>query len=303
MELVHICSSRKITQERDRLPTLSGIAAALQERGFGDYLAGIWKRDLPAQLLWSSTMNSESKRTPTYRAPTWSFASLEHIGVRNALEHTFPSERTFLSKVDSVECTPAGPDGNGILANAHITLTGPCQESILKYRCSMPSSTADKPGKTNHFVECFNTLHAFSCDFNLLDLSQTRTSFRKLTDTQSPNDDHDPPPNKTKEKLIPLAVNDGGANKTPKGEEKEEEELTGGPVLLLAICNEAQTQFKMHGKGVESLYCLVLRRKGDDGLVTENTVVYERIGLLVLSRDGEPGKWLEGAEVRSLMIV
>ena len=52
MDMVTKCASRKVTKQSDRLPTIFGLAQCLQRWGFGGYLAGRWRDDLLAQLLW-----------------------------------------------------------------------------------------------------------------------------------------------------------------------------------------------------------------------------------------------------------
>jgi hypothetical protein len=64
-----------ITYETDKLPAISGIAKIMQEETNDDYVAGLWKKDLPAGLLWSP-IPSDAPRSQTYIAPSWSWASL-----------------------------------------------------------------------------------------------------------------------------------------------------------------------------------------------------------------------------------
>ncbi|KAI0854544.1 hypothetical protein F4860DRAFT_523156 [Xylaria cubensis] len=75
-----------ITFAMDRLPALSGLASAitapfqpLYDRNINlptpMYLAGIWSNCLPYSLLWTCSPNS--RRTSKYRAPTFSWASVE----------------------------------------------------------------------------------------------------------------------------------------------------------------------------------------------------------------------------------
>ncbi|KAE9376143.1 HET-domain-containing protein [Stipitochalara longipes BDJ] len=84
-------SKRQLTYDSDKLPAISGIADKLQRDIGGRYLAGIWETDL-CGLLWycgnkpircklDSIPPPKSQipvRSPkTYRAPTWSWASLD----------------------------------------------------------------------------------------------------------------------------------------------------------------------------------------------------------------------------------
>jgi hypothetical protein len=74
-------TSRNLTFEDDRLMALSGYARSKQ-KGFisqgvqNRYVAGLWEKDLVNHLLWISKVKPPSPRPTTYRAPTWSWASI-----------------------------------------------------------------------------------------------------------------------------------------------------------------------------------------------------------------------------------
>ncbi|KAE9365539.1 HET-domain-containing protein, partial [Stipitochalara longipes BDJ] len=81
-------SKRNITYESDRLPAISGMAKYVQSKGAGEYLAGMWKEDLWESLLWlprpvwrdvvdDNLTSTYRRRASSYRAPTWSWISLE----------------------------------------------------------------------------------------------------------------------------------------------------------------------------------------------------------------------------------
>ncbi|OCL08838.1 HET-domain-containing protein, partial [Glonium stellatum] len=67
---------RSVTHAIDRLPAISGIAAACNQHFSGQYLFGIWQDHLPEALLWSVsvTKTRQSQRIESY-APSWSWAS------------------------------------------------------------------------------------------------------------------------------------------------------------------------------------------------------------------------------------
>jgi len=89
-------TSRFMTKETDKLPALSGVAAHFSMVMQGDeYHAGLFRRHLPAALLWRS-LESESnqsvheashsvrmysafqpRRPMQYRGPSWSWAALD----------------------------------------------------------------------------------------------------------------------------------------------------------------------------------------------------------------------------------
>jgi len=58
-----------------------------------------------------------------------------------------------------------------------------------------------------------------------------------------------------------------------------------------------------HGKGIESLHCLVLKARTNDTSANKAEVLYERIGVLELDQDGEPEHWLTDTEVMTVTIV
>jgi hypothetical protein len=78
-------TARSLTNSSDKLPALAGLAAASAEKTKDLYLNGLWMHGLPEGLLWSSpglgfdSFNSKSNFSAPngYRAPTWSWASLD----------------------------------------------------------------------------------------------------------------------------------------------------------------------------------------------------------------------------------
>jgi hypothetical protein len=78
-DLVQYYSGASLTRTSDKLVAISGMASKVQ-RALGDnrYLAGLWERALPGQLLWSTVNPREATGLfLKYRAPTWSWASLD----------------------------------------------------------------------------------------------------------------------------------------------------------------------------------------------------------------------------------
>ena len=73
-------TNRKLTKGRDRLPALDGLAQRGKDLGRGDYLAGLWRADMPSALLWRTGAEYKSvdcSRPTDYRAPSWSWASIQ----------------------------------------------------------------------------------------------------------------------------------------------------------------------------------------------------------------------------------
>jgi len=95
-----------ITNPNDKLVGLAGIAASLQPI-FGDYYAGLWKCFLPWGLMWhvQYIYRFPGERPVSYRAPTWSWASVEGSVVLNSLN---------IGEADGQDgiCLPSGQPSN-----------------------------------------------------------------------------------------------------------------------------------------------------------------------------------------------
>ena len=77
-QLVHLYSWCHLTRVEDRLVAISGLAKRVQSCLDDEYLAGLWKGSLPSELLWCADLShGYPNRSSSYRAPTWSWASIE----------------------------------------------------------------------------------------------------------------------------------------------------------------------------------------------------------------------------------
>jgi hypothetical protein len=63
----------ELTFSTDKLIALSGIAHEVHRIVSSEYLAGLWSKDLPYNLMWHATL--PNFRSPEYVAPSWSWAS------------------------------------------------------------------------------------------------------------------------------------------------------------------------------------------------------------------------------------
>jgi hypothetical protein len=66
---------RNLSESQDKLLALSGLASSFG-RGNGRYVAGLWQDRLQPQLLWKVAGSAET-RPANYRAPSWSWASVD----------------------------------------------------------------------------------------------------------------------------------------------------------------------------------------------------------------------------------
>jgi len=79
MNIVSVYSECVLTYHTDRLIAISGVARLIRA-GIGqgeEYVAGLWKNYLPFHLVWDVTGQREDYQLRPYRAPSWSWASVE----------------------------------------------------------------------------------------------------------------------------------------------------------------------------------------------------------------------------------
>lgn len=116
MKVVEHYSKTKLTYGSDRLPALSGIAARQQRVTRDQYLAGMWKESLITQLSWE-VLGKKSRR-PEWRAPTWSWASIDgdvgHFKLEDCNEYI---------RVVDAWARPSGPDPYGAAVDGELTLS------------------------------------------------------------------------------------------------------------------------------------------------------------------------------------
>jgi len=79
-QVVFYYSERSLTYPSDKLPAMSGVASFFSSQLPGDkYLAGLWESRLLEELCWhiSNFDKVPSSRPLEYRAPSWSWASID----------------------------------------------------------------------------------------------------------------------------------------------------------------------------------------------------------------------------------
>jgi hypothetical protein len=116
-------SAGELTRSTDRLVALSGIAHKLQRLVIphDTYVSGLWKHDLPFELLWDVEESQTPKSYEGYIAPTWSWA---------ARFRTIPCERenwasaARLVDIISIVVVPIDNDHMGQVRGGYIRLSG-----------------------------------------------------------------------------------------------------------------------------------------------------------------------------------
>ena len=130
---------RNLTVQSDRLAALSGLAqrfAAIMEADSGrkeKYLAGIWAGSLPQGLLWrvmpnkplSASRGIRHERPAVWRAPTWSWASME-APVQQLISGDIQSRVTILDAWTEL----VGPDPFGQVKSGALHILGPLLRDV-----------------------------------------------------------------------------------------------------------------------------------------------------------------------------
>src|SRR5204862_7599322 len=103
------------TYLKDRLPALSGTAKQVQQVNGDRYLAGLWMRSLPQDLLWRSG-NPLTDLSHRLLAPSWSWASVSGIvAYEYADVVTTNSAKAMQAQCITVRCDPTGQVASGKL--------------------------------------------------------------------------------------------------------------------------------------------------------------------------------------------
>src|SRR6202034_4113352 len=109
--LIESYSVRQLTFETDKLPAVSGVASRIHEIVGSEYLAGLWKANMPMELCWSVDYISPLSSTPqlppnSFIAPSWSWASVNGAlsFVDRDLKTSFDSRLTIVD----VKCSVPG---------------------------------------------------------------------------------------------------------------------------------------------------------------------------------------------------
>jgi hypothetical protein len=144
-QLINLFSGAEISFMEDRLPACSAVTQQMQPI-LGNYVAGLWERYLPSQLLWYHPIYCRVSRGQKHRMrqssyPSWSWASLDcrvcfpyyYRGYKDRFASAVSrrtwerlivgSEITHI-KITSIEVNLCGEDTTGAVDGGKIDLIG-----------------------------------------------------------------------------------------------------------------------------------------------------------------------------------
>jgi hypothetical protein len=123
-------TSRSLSFPQDKLVAIAGMARTVGGFLNCSYHAGLWEVNLPQALLWSPYEEEtfpdpqhKSTRPAEYRAPSWSWASVESP-ISNFLCKQTLGRKTY-AEIVSVVTTLQGPDPYGQVKDGYLTIKAP----------------------------------------------------------------------------------------------------------------------------------------------------------------------------------
>ena len=129
--LVSAYSSMNLTKGEDRLIAIQAIAEAMQAAVRDRYIAGLWESRIVEDLLWRvdpTILNQTTSRPVQWRAPTWSWASLDGHVQKATLPGRYVGRKQFdgESLVQGIEAFVEGYMGRttGQLKSARLEVRG-----------------------------------------------------------------------------------------------------------------------------------------------------------------------------------
>jgi hypothetical protein len=141
--LVSMYSELLLSKSEDKLPALSGMAHMYAERKKeqchpGKYLAGLWEANAIGHLCWAAT--TPSRDLPHYRAPTWSWASID-AKIEYPMNRRDPSiwdlrKWTWCATLESAACQPSTADPYGQVSSGYLKIMTTVFEAWLYFQPS-----------------------------------------------------------------------------------------------------------------------------------------------------------------------
>ncbi|KAI9772555.1 MAG: hypothetical protein M1840_000760 [Geoglossum simile] len=131
--IVEEYSGLDLTYGNDKFPAISGTANQMRiYRPKAKYLAGLWEDDLIQDLLWEP-FQLEDHRPETWRAPSWSWASVNgQIRYTNSISH--PTRRIIVEVLDARVIPVIASNDMGRAKSGYLVLSGPLVPATLHLR-------------------------------------------------------------------------------------------------------------------------------------------------------------------------
>jgi hypothetical protein len=126
-------SGRELTNESDKEAAISGVTTLMGGKLNDTCIAGLWKKNLPLELLWCIGNNEVANRPKEYRAPSWSWLSINGT-VSTRVIHSNIIWRKFFAVVEDIQIQRTEAGLLAPIKHGHIQLRGCLREAAWEYR-------------------------------------------------------------------------------------------------------------------------------------------------------------------------
>ena len=131
-------TSRYLTLEKDKLAAIAGVASVIHSKTGIQYIAGMWNTrfHIEYELCWRVSGRADNRRPfrpSKYRAPTWSWASVEGaIWYKHHRDYDLTGD-TRLALVEDVKIETFDGTATGPVKSASMQIEGPLRASSCHY--------------------------------------------------------------------------------------------------------------------------------------------------------------------------
>ncbi|EPE27936.1 heterokaryon incompatibility protein [Glarea lozoyensis ATCC 20868] len=171
-DLVEAYSKCALTRPEDKLVALSGLARLFQDMTGDEYLAGLWRSRLPESLGWR-VYTPTTKLSSDYRAPSWSWASVDG----QVWPGGVGSVDTQLITVKEAQVTHSGFDSTGQVLDGFIIVEGLLVQTTYhrtgKRGPTCQLTTADEEISANVWKDALDTRFEDGSEMHCLALNGT----------------------------------------------------------------------------------------------------------------------------------
>jgi hypothetical protein len=175
-------SKLQLTRPSDKLPALSGCAKDIGALTGDRYLAGLWRGTFAEGMLWTVVPPIDQPRPVTWRAPSWSWASVEATyGIQYTYALNTVGRQDFQDRIEAIECVPLGEDDTGGLKSAFVKIKSSLCPAYLRRVCRRCQTARSRVKYTLEHDQWYHTRspNVRPCTFKVqgLDLSNSQLVF------------------------------------------------------------------------------------------------------------------------------
>ena len=124
--IVEVYSTKQLTYASDKLVAISGIVKLMEQTFDDQYCAGLWRKNLAMQLFWVSVCPEQRlrPRPKPYRAPSWSWASLDGPIAQSFYDGSFYTEVETLINITECKIESNAGDNTSSVTGGTLRLSG-----------------------------------------------------------------------------------------------------------------------------------------------------------------------------------